>query len=309
MSIISIPNTFSAGAVIIASQHNSNFSTIYSDYNGNIDNTNIVAAAGITYSKLTLTGGIVNADVNASAAIVASKLNLTTASAIGTTSPAAGKFTTLEATSTLKLGTTNQGDIIYDNGTSLVRLTPGTSGQALITGGAGANPAWGSGAGTSFISKTIVSTAATTGNIAITNTNYYQVFFNFTTFSASDTFLFRFNADNTAAYDYAFDGRTSGGAITGGAAGATSITMGTAFLNSGSNAQFSGNLTIFPELSVNSIYMTGRVMYYNNAASLVTFVDISGNWNIGSAATSFSLFTSGGATFSGNVYLYKNSLS
>lgn len=120
MSIISIPFTFSAGAVIVASQHNSCFSTIFSDYNGNIDNTNIVNAAGI----------------------VASKLDLTSPGGIGTTAAAAGKFTTLEATSTLKLASTHQGDILYDNGTSLVRLTPGTSGQFLKTLGNAANPAW-----------------------------------------------------------------------------------------------------------------------------------------------------------------------
>lgn len=87
MSIISIPFTFSAGAVIVASQHNSCFSVIYSDYNGFIDNNNIVAAAGIVYSKLTLTGGILNADINASAAIVDTKLaQITTASKVSGTS-------------------------------------------------------------------------------------------------------------------------------------------------------------------------------------------------------------------------------
>lgn len=120
MSIIIKPFTFSAGAVITASQHNSDFDTIYSDHNGNIDNSNIVSAAGI----------------------VASKLDLTSPGGVGTTVAAAGKFTTLEATSTLKLGTTHQGDILYDNGTSLIRLTPGTSGQFLKTLGASANPAW-----------------------------------------------------------------------------------------------------------------------------------------------------------------------
>ncbi len=52
MSLISIPNTFTVGAVIVASQHNSNFSVIYSDYNGNIDNTNIAANAAIADTKL-----------------------------------------------------------------------------------------------------------------------------------------------------------------------------------------------------------------------------------------------------------------
>lgn len=74
MALLSLPFTFSAGAVIIAAQHNQNFSTIYSDYSGNIQNVNIASNAGIVYSKLTLTGGIVNADISSSAAIADSKL-------------------------------------------------------------------------------------------------------------------------------------------------------------------------------------------------------------------------------------------
>lgn len=74
MAIINIPFTFSAGAVIIASQHNSNFSIIYSDYNGNIDNSNISASAAIAYSKLNLALSIVNADISTSAGIVDTKL-------------------------------------------------------------------------------------------------------------------------------------------------------------------------------------------------------------------------------------------
>lgn len=43
---------------------------------GNITNTQIDAAAAITYTKLSLTNGIVNADINSAAAIAYSKLNL-----------------------------------------------------------------------------------------------------------------------------------------------------------------------------------------------------------------------------------------
>lgn len=52
MSIISIPFTFTVGAVIIASQHNSNFSTIYSDYNGNITTANLSASAAVADTQL-----------------------------------------------------------------------------------------------------------------------------------------------------------------------------------------------------------------------------------------------------------------
>ena len=38
---------------------------------------------------------------------------------------------------------TTQGDIVYRDGSGLQRLGAGTNGQALITGGTGANPSWG----------------------------------------------------------------------------------------------------------------------------------------------------------------------
>jgi hypothetical protein len=38
---------------------------------------------------------------------------------------------------------TTQGDILYRDGSGLQRLAAGTNGQALITGGTGANPSWG----------------------------------------------------------------------------------------------------------------------------------------------------------------------
>jgi hypothetical protein len=44
-----------------------------------------------------------------------------------------------DLTSTL----TTQGDIVYRDGSGLVRLGAGTAGQVLQTGGAGANPSWG----------------------------------------------------------------------------------------------------------------------------------------------------------------------
>ena len=76
MSLISIPFTFSSGAVIIAAQHNSNFTAIFSDYNGSVNNDNIAVDAAIAYTKLELTDTIVNTDINSSAAIAYSKLAL-----------------------------------------------------------------------------------------------------------------------------------------------------------------------------------------------------------------------------------------
>jgi hypothetical protein len=52
MSLISKPNEHSSGDLIKSAETNENFDTIYNDYNGNIDNNNIKAGAGIVDTKL-----------------------------------------------------------------------------------------------------------------------------------------------------------------------------------------------------------------------------------------------------------------
>lgn len=86
MSIISKTYTFQNGYPIYAAEHNANFDTIYTDYDGNITNDNISASAGIDYTKLDLSGSIVNSDINTSAAIADTKLaQITTASKVSGT--------------------------------------------------------------------------------------------------------------------------------------------------------------------------------------------------------------------------------
>lgn len=149
-----------AHTTIDPTQNNANENALYAYLqagvdtysSGTITNDAISSIAAISYSKLNLIGSITNNDINASAGIVGSKLNLTSPGIIGSSTPAAGTFTTLTGTDilgttltvsgTVKLGTTHQGDIFYDNGTSVVRLTPGVSGQFLKTLGVSANPLW-----------------------------------------------------------------------------------------------------------------------------------------------------------------------
>lgn len=52
MSLATKPYTFSAGATIIAAEHNSNFDTLYALVNGNLDKQNIKANAGIVDTML-----------------------------------------------------------------------------------------------------------------------------------------------------------------------------------------------------------------------------------------------------------------
>lgn len=63
MALIVLPYVFSAGNTIIASQHNSNFQTIYNDYNGNITAANIASNAAIEYSQLSLGNSIKQTDL------------------------------------------------------------------------------------------------------------------------------------------------------------------------------------------------------------------------------------------------------
>jgi len=68
------------------------------------------------------------------------------------------------------LGTvlTTQGDIVYRNASGLARLGAGTSGQALITNGTGANPSWGD-AGGGKVLQVVTSTYANQVNTTSTS--------------------------------------------------------------------------------------------------------------------------------------------
>lgn len=52
MGTITRPNTYTAGNTIDPTENNDNETTIYNEFNGNIDNNNIKASAGILESKI-----------------------------------------------------------------------------------------------------------------------------------------------------------------------------------------------------------------------------------------------------------------
>jgi hypothetical protein len=52
MALVVKPYTFTVGATIVASEHNSNFDTIYNDYNGNVTNANLSASFSLTDDKI-----------------------------------------------------------------------------------------------------------------------------------------------------------------------------------------------------------------------------------------------------------------
>jgi hypothetical protein len=105
MALISKPYTFSAGQTVVAAEHNDNYDTIYTDYNGNITNDNLKVGANIADTKLA---------------------QITTANKVSSTA--------LTATSE------TLGDMFYYDGAQWSRLPIGTGAQTLTV--AGGLPTW-----------------------------------------------------------------------------------------------------------------------------------------------------------------------
>lgn len=286
MSIIVIPNTFSAGATIIASQHNSNFSTIYNDYNGNIDNNNISASAAIAYSKLNLVGTIVNADVSTSAAIAYSKLNLTGA--------------VLNA---------DLAGLIADSKLSTISTAGKVSGAALtslssIPSGAGVIPTVNLPSnGSVFISATPFSSTTSTGAITISNSSYYKVILVANDVSAGvNTVTAIFNADGGSNYKYSYQGLSdAAGSLTGNSSSSTSIQICPQLAGS-ADINFFG--IIMPRKSdlTKRVFLQGKTSSSAINAGGSAFVDVSGQYTGASNIISFAFNFSANAT--GTVYLY-----
>lgn len=155
MATITKPYTFASGAIIYAAEHNDNFDTIYTDYNGNVTNANIAAAAAIALSKLaaltasravvTTAGGVLTvaggnltlaADLTTSGA---NALTLTTTGATNVTLPTTGTLATLAGAETLSNKTltapklANGGFIADANGNEGIILTTTASAVNEIT--------------------------------------------------------------------------------------------------------------------------------------------------------------------------------
>lgn len=151
MALVSIPFTFTVGAVIVASQHNSNFTTIYSDYNGNITNDNLSASAAIADSKL---AQITTAGKVSGAALIT----------LGSIPSGAGTIPAKNGGTGGDLSAALIGATPYFSATGVMSaLGAGTAGQVLSSGGAGA-PTWSNLFG-SWVQKTIntIYQAATDG--------------------------------------------------------------------------------------------------------------------------------------------------
>ncbi len=110
------------------------------DYNGNIDNTNIASAAGIVYSKLSLTGNVVYADLSATAfAAITQPVNWKKGADIASATPdigaATGNSCDVTGTTTITaLGTIQAGTVRLVRFTGILTLTHNGTSLILPTG-------------------------------------------------------------------------------------------------------------------------------------------------------------------------------
>jgi len=140
MGLVSRSYTYSAGAIIVASQHNDNENTLYNLVNGSLSTANLVSNAGIVDTQLA---------------------SITTAGKVNV--------------SALTVSSQAQGDILYASGAStFARLGAGTSGQILKTNGAAANPAWATYSDLFLTPKEYTDVADTSTNDNTTTSASYQ---------------------------------------------------------------------------------------------------------------------------------------
>lgn len=207
------------------------------------------------------------------------------------------------------LSACTKGSIPYFSSTGVMTcLAPATSGDTLQSGGAGINPFFSAPTpqGFDLISVTTISGAATTGNISLTNGNTYFVQYSFVALSAADVLALRFNGDSGAGhYRYVNIGSTTTGAVTALSASSNFIQVGTS-VNNNTNLGINGNFIINQTGTSSQVYnIWGQLIEDESAGGLMAMFNHSGRWSNSDNMTSFVLYTTGGATMTGTVYLYK----
>jgi len=145
-----------------------------------------------------------------------------------------------------------QGTVMYYNGTDWVVLTPGTSGEALKTSGAGANPTWGAVSSTGDF--------ANGGDTATANR----------TLGNNDNFELGFETNAINWLNINTDGIPQ---ITGG----LSANFDTAGVASTLSAGIDASVTTIPLTSTTGFPATGTVGFVSPATEEITYTGIAGN--------------------------------
>lgn len=242
---------------------------------------------------------------------------------IGTITPVAGKFTTLQSTSTAFLqGNVGIGTITASGGALMVQggnvgigtvnaNKPLTVAGVIYSTSGGIqfpdNTTLATAATTfKFISKTSPSAATNSGDISITNTNYYMVTINLSALSGADSLSLRFNNDSGSNYTYVNRGFDTGATgSNANSAGTTSILLGPSYVVTSTARVASYVFYIFPTSANGATSMvSGKSWGIFNSSTVYGYSDFMGQWN-NATATSFRIITTGGANMAGDINLYQ----
>ena len=304
MATISKNNTFSAGATIIASEHNDNFDTIYNDYNGNVTNANIASGAAIGNAKLNLasiaqnvafTGTLDFSSATITAETTFADLVATTADidggtldgvAIGTADASIGTFTTLEASTSLQLATGATVTAILDENAMGTDSDTALATQQSIKAYADAIKP-----GLLFVSKTTWTNTTDSDDVVIVpNVRYLVVYTIHSNESGDPTLMLRFNDDDGPHYAGA-----AGEAVTA----STSIalcTIGTVTEKAWAQGRF-----IMDTVSTDRMSASGEVTYIDDRVT-IRQADTMGWWDNSATVADFQILSSQKTT--GEIILY-----
>ena len=210
-----------------------------------------------------------------------------------------------------------QGDVLYYNGTSWVRLGAGTSGQFLKTNGSGANPAW-STVSSDFVllATTDASSSASVsfdGYFSATYKNYKVIISTALPASDSQTFRMRYrvsNADVTDSYyvssiDTSYQNSSAAATDHDGVWNASSFRLnGSSWSNSDALGNLNAEITIYNPLQTSykkgftCIIMSNQGSGHFNSTSSGSYT------NSNAALSGVTFFNGSGNITTGNFKLY-----
>jgi hypothetical protein len=213
---------------------------------------------------------------------------------------------------------TTQGDILYRDGSGLQRLGAGTSGQALLTGGAGANPSWGT------VSSDFVKLATLTasnnsslvfdGYFSSTYTNY-KIIFNSYRPSTDGHLLYRVRVSNSdvttgyygaIGYDYADLNNSTGSNTNRTSWGSSynSITQGDTISSGTAEPRTNGTIDIFNPLASGSHHFITSLCAISRTGSDVLTFNRGLGYTTNSSLSGISILPSTGTMAEGTFKLY-----
>ena len=243
------------------------------------------------------------------------------AATTGNTPPNASYWELMASKGTDTSVLTTQGDVLYHDGSSLARLSAGTSGQVLQTGGTGANPSWGTVSSDWVrLGTATASNSATVSFDGVFTSDYdvYKIFFHDLRSQSGgiDAYIKYIYSGGTASSNYSYhvnqEGYSDGGINSSGYTGsyptgtASFIRMNGDGILATENYHATGHVEIFNPLGgIAWTAVKGYTTYFTSSKCL--HCNFFGRRQDTSALTGIEF--SGGGNFNGKVHLYgmKNS--